>query len=435
MSTVEDRLRAATRAAARTVPPGSAPPLVLPERTGAAGAWRGGPRLRGWLAPVAAAVAVAAAIGTSVAVSGIIHGHRHHHPRPAAASPLSGLPAYYITLTGSAGRRAVVRATATGAVVATLSPPRPYRVFGLVAASGNGREFVLSAARLTIIRRDGGTFFNNGPPSFFLLRIGPGGARLTALRIPALRGNEAEYAALSPDGSKLALAVRGGGGPPPAIEVVTLATGAERVWTWPGGPPITNNAGGSGEVLSWAADGTVAFQQWAGDSIDVRLLDTAAPGSSLQRDSKLALQWRHDAETFHYTHGHITNVIFGYSAIITPDGSKIVAATASVTPKPLHSELAFTEFAASTGTVTRVLYPQQLPGLYPGQVQDVLWSNHSGSKLIVVAHRPGPPVPLGKHGRDAGNPIEFGVVSGSRFTPLPGAPSLQSLGFGSWPVW
>jgi hypothetical protein len=40
-----------------------------------------------------------------------------------------------------------------------------------------------------------------------------------------------------------------------------------------------------------------------------------------------ALQWRHDAETFHYTHGQITNVIFGYSAIITPDGSKIVAAT------------------------------------------------------------------------------------------------------------
>ena len=72
---------------------------------------------------------------------------------------------------------------------------------------------------------------------------------------------------------------------------------------------------------------------------------------------------------------------------------------------------------------------------YPGQVQDVLWSNDSGSKLIVVAHRPGPPVPLGKHSHDAANPIELGVVSGNRFTPLPGAPSLQSLGFGSWPVW
>ena len=147
------------------------------------------------------------------------------------------------------------------------------------------------------------------------------------------------------------------------------------------------------------------------------------------------MQWRRDAETFHYTHGQITNVIFGFSAIITPDGSKIVAATASVTKKPLSSELAFTEFAASTGTVQRVLYPRHLPGFYPGQVQDVLWTNHSGSKLIVVAHRPGPPVPFGKHGRDAGNPIEFGVVSGSLFTPLPGAPSLQSLGFGSWPVW
>src|SRR5690348_12768522 len=129
MSTVEDRLRAATRAAAHTVPPDGAPPLVLPKRTGAAGGWRGGPRLRGWLAPVAAAVAVAVAIGASVAVSGVIHGHRHHHARPAAvAGPFSGLPAYYITLTGSGKLgnppyRAVVRATATGAVVATLSPP------------------------------------------------------------------------------------------------------------------------------------------------------------------------------------------------------------------------------------------------------------------------------------------------------------------------
>jgi hypothetical protein len=441
MTTIEDRVREAARAAAGTVAAGSAPPLRLPDRRGLLGWWRADARRSGWVAMVAAAAAVAAAIGTSVAVSGAIHAHRPH-PRQAssAVSPLAGLPAYYVTLSGHGklGRppyRAVVRATTTGAVVARVSPPRPYRTFELVATGGNGLEFVLSATRLTVVRSGGGVFFNNGPPRFYLLRIGRGGgpARLTALPMAASAANEADSAALSPDGSKLALALRGGGGGPgPAIKVFTLATGAERVWTWPGGPPITNNSGGNGEVLSWAANGTLAFQQWAGNSIDVRFLDTAAPGGSLRRDSRLALQWRNDAESVHFSRGKSTNVIFGFSAIITPDGSKIVAATSSVSKRPLSSELAFTEFAPFTGRVERVLYPWHLPGLYPGQVQDVLWSNPAGSKLIVVAHPPGPPVRLSARHPVAGYQIELGVVSGHIFVPLPRA-SLR--GPGQWPVW
>jgi hypothetical protein len=61
VNSVEDRLRAATRAAAATVPEGSAPPLVLPVpgRRRAAGG-RHPRRPTRWLAPIAAAVAVAA---------------------------------------------------------------------------------------------------------------------------------------------------------------------------------------------------------------------------------------------------------------------------------------------------------------------------------------------------------------------------------------
>ena len=90
-------------------------------------------------------------------------------------------------------------------------------------------------------------------------------------------------------------------------------------------------------------------------------------------------------------HGKISNVLFGFSAIITPDGSKIVAATEDLTKHPLSSELAFTEFSAATGKVVKVLGRWPIPGLYPGQTQDVLWTNSSGSTLIVLAHKPGAP--------------------------------------------
>ena len=64
MST-EERLRAATRAAADTVPPGSVPPLRLPDDPAAGPLRGGGSRRHRWLralTPLAAAAAVAAVV-------------------------------------------------------------------------------------------------------------------------------------------------------------------------------------------------------------------------------------------------------------------------------------------------------------------------------------------------------------------------------------
>lgn len=221
---------------------------------------------------------------------------------------------------------------------------------------------------------------------------------------------------------------------PPTIKVVDLATGAARTWTWPGGPRTTANSGGMGEVLSWTADGrTLAYQQWVNGGIDIRLLDTTTPGGSLPAASRLGLRWPDAGDPVHFVHGKITNNFFGFSGVITPDGSKIAAATASVIKRPLNSELQFTEFAVGSGAVERVLYRWHLPGLYPGQVQDVLWSNRTGSKLIVVAHPPGKPVKDPRSRNSAGYRIEVGVVSGNHFTPIPGAPAPHSPD--GWPAW
>jgi hypothetical protein len=449
MNVLEDKVRTAMRETGDEIAPHSVPPLrlrVAPRRPGLPRI--AGRRWRGWLAPLAAAASVAAVVAASLAISATFHAQ--HRPRPSAkhpAGPLAGLPPYYIALTSHRARRApfagplhaVVRATATGATLATIRPPAPYRTFTQVAAAGDGHTFVLTAGTWQVTHKLGGTFVNTGPAKFFLLRLGPHGgpAPLTAVPIPREPARaQISGIALSPDGSRLAIAFRGGrgGGPGPEIQVFTLATGAERVWTWPGGGPVTNNAGGDGSVLSWAADDrTLAFQQWAGNSIDIRLLDTAAPGDSLPSDSRLAVQWKGDQESLRFVHGRAVNVIEGFSALITPDGTKIVCATVSETKRPLESDLAFTEFSTRTGRAVRVLGNWALGRMYPGQTQDVLWTNRSGSTLIVLAHKPGPPSLMPRSTNVAGYGTEIGALTGTRFTPIPGAPFANSPG--PWPTW
>jgi hypothetical protein len=444
---LEDRLVRDLRAQAEHIRPSSVPRLRLPGATGdqARALWRPAAwhRWWPWFAPVAAAAAVVAVVAASLAISSALPGHQPGN-RPAQRGPFAGVPPYYVALAvknphlkPSIAQRqfAEVRATATGAVLAVVTPPKPYGTFS-AAAAGDDHTFVLAANKWKVQHANGGTFARATATEFFLLRIGAGGRvrQLTPLPIPA-EPAQAQISGFAPtrDGSKLAVALRGvNGGPAPEIQVFSLSTGAERVWTWPGGGPITNNAG-EGEVLSWTADGrTLAFQQWVGNSIDVRLLDATTPGGSLRSASRLAVQWKDDAESFHFAHGKASDVIFGVSAIITGDGTKIVAATASETKHPLNSELAFTEFSTSTGRAMNVLGRWPLPGLYPGQIQDVLWASSTGSTLIVLAHVPGPAVKDPRSTNSAGYSIEFGVQRDDRFTPLPGAPSPGPY---AWPTW
>ena len=181
-----------------------------PLRTRAAGrGWRApglvrrGPvprRWPGWLAPVAAAAAVAGVIIASLAIPGVIL----HHPAgtgPANSGVFAKVPRYFAAIPEVSGR-AVIGATATGAVLGTVAPPKPYAVFSWVAAAGDGRTFVLGASpRL----HRGNAIDKPRPVQLYRLVLGRSGhpGRLVPLPIPPETGITG--LAVSPDGSKLAV--------------------------------------------------------------------------------------------------------------------------------------------------------------------------------------------------------------------------------------
>ena len=316
MTMLEEQVRRAIRETAAEISPLDVPPLRLP---GGSGRGTTGPGRRrrgrlaarwpGWLTPLAAAAAVAAVLAATLTLTGG-PGRPGHRTRPDAL--LASAPRYYIVLTNTGPsrgwpRQAEVRATSTGRIVATLAAPRPDNAFIMVAAGDGAGRYVLAAQRMAIEHRATvglpvGIPVSGAPATqrrgsvavqvpacpirFYQLRISSSGqvSALSPLPVPALpAGAVLDGLALTPDGRQLAVATRAGGPRPgPEIQVDTLATGAQRVWTWPGAQPVIESLGGTGSALSWAADDrTLAFSRLIDGRYNVRLLDTTAPGSSL----------------------------------------------------------------------------------------------------------------------------------------------------------
>jgi hypothetical protein len=429
MNTTEDRLRAAALAAAGTVAPGSAPPLHLPDQPARRFGVPGPPHRRGWrrwAAPLAAAASVIAVVAASLAITSG-GGARARPPvpsgpetAPARAAALASVPPYYLTLTGYSGQphlHAVLRASATGSVLASVTPPRPYGTFTHVSGAADDRTFVLAAQRWVPVptgkksaaaqRLD-----NAARTKFFLLRFSPTArtARLTALPVPMEPGGLPQEGltglagiALSPDGSKLAIAIDRPAPLPPEITVASVATGSERTWVWQGKGWIGDHMD-SFQPLSWAADGrTLAFQQGHGFvTAGARLLDTDLPGGNLRSSSRPAAQW-------HFAGDNAGNIA------ITPDGSKIIAPVTTFQRHPSRSVLQITEFSATTGKMVRVAGHWQYAGTAGGQ--DILWTNPSGSTLIVIS----PDISPAGHRYLPNPPWAVSVLTGDQLTPLPRA--------------
>jgi hypothetical protein len=406
MNTVEDKVRTALRETGEEIGPHTVPPLRL----------RGTRRTRlppipgrwgTWLTPLAAAGAVAAVVAGSLAISATFHGHAQGTgtapaapARRAPAGPPSLLhlvPPYFAELTDPTqvqAREAVVRSTVTGHVLATVTPPRPYNIFTWVSGATDDRTFVLAAQRWWHIgsgqagmpaqNRD-----NAAPTVFFRLTFDPHtrSAQLTRLNVPGMiHSSDLAGMAVSPDGTRLALDLR------QSIEIVTLATGATRTWTWPGSGWI-GNWKPLGQPLSWTSGGRyLAFQQWDdthSDTMHLRVLDTTAAGTSLTAARVLVT----------FSVANVTGNTF-----LTPDGTRVVTAT-------VFSDMQITEYSARTGQP--VLGEDLINSPAGNQVlwQEVLWAGPHGGALVIGD-------PRGRKTRDGPGNI-LGVLSRNRFAPIP----------------
>ena len=462
---IEERVRAATRAAGDTVAPDSVPPLRLPSQRSfrLLAGWHGSAR---WLAPVAAAAAVIAVAVVMVAVGRNVGGHgtvAASPPGPVQTGPpissyvASGqVPKYYLSIESSGNPNfnpsyAVVRESATGNSPGEWTAASGQTVVAVTAAADD-RTFIADVQPWANRNSSANQSFE--PRTFYTLTLNrTSGIIDTVSRLPMSvpAGQLMTGFALSADGTELAIAVQPDNNKREPdltqVKVFTLATGAVRTWTANGtigfGPDDAKS-------LSWTDDKRTLAFDWTSDGpgihTGIRLLNVAASGGSLLADSREAVTLINQAPvnaSISVTPGgsasapswpaSLTAAPLSVSsrvapasepaltaaptcqqdAIITPDGSRIVCgaiAEVNATFKPggggllRGAQTEYLEWSVATGQVTRTL-GQWTFGSVGALSVGVLWSNASGSLVIGQ-------IPNGGAG-----PV--GVISGNEFSPLP----------------
>ena len=430
MSALEDRLRRDLRAESGQITPGSLPDLRLPGRAAypaghfwrarrwRGGRWHGGPRAGGaplgvrppwlaWAKPLAAAAAVIAVIAGALALSRVIQSQ----PPVAGIPPdYSSAPPYYAYAVpgdidnyvshstqkgyGVQGRYLKVRATSTGKLLATISPPKPYNDFSVLTGAANGRTFVFGAMHYwehnagpspRLEARDQRT-----PMVFLLLRITAGGhVQLSTLSLPeTLTPQQEPSVALSPDGTRLAVAFYRGTSA--VVQVITLGSGQVRTWAQPRAswhPSLARQGAWSGNgrtLLVGEEPGTFFLPVGPVEVHPMRtsrvlLLDTNAPGGGPPAGQVLVL---------HAPAGKLAPT----TVFLAPDGVTLIGTVPTDQPGA-SSAGALAVYSARTGSLLRTLAAWQWPrvSIPPGRGgfprPQVAWSNVSGGQLIVLQPR------------------------------------------------
>ena len=182
---------------------------------------------RPWL-PLVLAFAVFAGLCTTVLT--LLQGGPPALPGPVAVSYAdpdlsSGVwPSYaQTTAAGAPGyaspRDVTIRKTGTAAVLATVSPPRPYQTFAFVTGTGEPNRWIAGAQRWHPVGLDN----TAQPVTLFLLTFRPAAARVTVTRLPV---PPMPASGLITDGSPLAVAGAANAG---QLAAVTLSPDGRRL--------------------------------------------------------------------------------------------------------------------------------------------------------------------------------------------------------------
>jgi hypothetical protein len=375
---------------------------------------------------------------------------------PAVSSYVASgaVPRYYVSIESVGNPNfnpsyAVVRATATGSAINTVAAAADLTVVAVTAAA-NDKTFILDEQPWVSSSSNAEQSFE--PRSFVRMSIGSDGnvLSLAALPLSVPAGQLMTGFALSPDGTKLAIAVQPDNNKREPelteVKVVTLATGATLTWTADGtigfGPDDARS-------LSWTdSERTLAFD-WAASGAGVHtgvwLLNLDTVGGSLLAHSREAVTLVNQASLrpVPLPSGTAVPVIQPPStsgsggqpatpptcqedSIITLDGSAIVCGAITALNETVEpngaglqrgAETEFFEYSAASGKVARVLGHWTFGSVGALSVE-VLWSNASGSVLIGV-------IPDSGGGR-------VGVISGNEFTPLHATVASASDLSGAW---
>lgn len=452
VTTTEDRARAAMRAIAGTV--NDAPPLLLtpvsapgavPDEV-SLGEHRAGPyrrrpdsprsnwpgpgtRSRGrsgssrrrWavLAPVAAAAVVVAVAVALVLVRSIPNGRVASPPSPAAsARPVSGpatagVPEYYVAWMQASRPYLAVGNTFTGQRVATIMSPPDVSIKAVYGSAEDGRTFVFAGQATPAA--GGGTVW-------YRLRLSlNGNAVLQYGALPITVSQVPAGAALSPDGTELAIALPGS---TPALRVYSVATGALlRSWTTktPGEIMTEKTQPGSwlytATTLRWSPDGRQLAFDWNG--LQIRSIDATAADGDLIAASRLAAV----TGTTYDTLGTVTcDAAQGWQ--LTGDGQGIVCAgsTHSFENQPCGSGRQCTYIqrdllgfirqpvSGQGGTATGFYDGEPTAGAAKaGDGAYLGWANADGSVVVGSLVN--------------GGQARFGIFRDGNFTPLPALPA------------
>ena len=454
MSSVEDQVRAATRAEAsnlREVRPLRLPPAAAPGRAARARfAARWPRRWRGWLAPVAAAaVVIALAVslvtirdspnGRSVPAVSQVPAQRSlpkyyvtlfQEPPPASAKHESDLDMMKAQLCESQGKPNCLNApppvgllignTLTGAKVATVTPPRGSTFFGVTAAADD-RTFVvdtdtkIGVADICMAR------------TFYLLKLAPGTsspARLTKLAVPS-KGCTAAMA-LSASGRELAVASFTRDSKAEQLRIYSVATGQLlHSWFTDDAPAFDRGANiidDENRGLYWVdGDQELTFptigQTARTENETVRMLNLAAGGSDLISASRVIWSMSSSSDA-NYPPG----CEWDQDPLVSADGKAVVCVSVTAAPtrqqKTIPWRLSWLEYSTSNPKAAPlVLYSATINASSSSNFQlSGLWVNASGS--AVIGYR--------SDGRAAvvAKPAFFGVISKGALRSLPTPPGI-----------